>query len=97
MKTRTHPVSPSELLCAIFVLSQRAGRVDAMSMRDLRISFGVAQERLDAPLELLRGRGLVQDGVPRLTFLGLATALQILPATTWADWATWSGEERACA
>jgi hypothetical protein len=82
MPAQRPKIGPQELLCAIFVLGRETR---ALSMRDLRHHFGVGEGRVRPALTELRALGLVQEEVPRLTLVGLATAVQLLPSASICD------------
>ena len=82
MKSRSLEISPQTLLLAIFEHGREVGRT---TDRALCAMLGVGSARLEGPLKKLREAGHVQADAPRLTFLGLAAAAQLLSAAALED------------
>lgn len=74
------PLSPKELLCALFLLAQEVPR---LTEADLIRATGADLWAIRAGLETLRREGLVAEAGPRLTFLGLMAATQLVPSAAW--------------
>lgn len=78
--SQTSPLTPKELLCALFLLAQEVPR---LTEADLIRATGADLWCVRSGLEQLRREGLVAEAGPRLTFLGLMTATQLVPEAAW--------------
>lgn len=78
--SQTSPLTPKELLCALFLLAQEVPR---LTEADLIRATGADLWAVRAGLDRLRRDGMVAASGPRLTFLGLMAATQLVPSAAW--------------
>lgn len=71
-----------DVLCAIFCHTREHGPISETQLAE---RLGLRAPELAAQLGALRAVGLIQDDEPRLTFLGLTTAVSELPKSIWAE------------